>query len=113
MGTRKKSGLVKLGLTTAMALTLRCGGPRREAQRCVDEYWRVVEDRYCEQSPGAAPHPYHWYYGGSGYYPGQAASGGSERPSAGAEAVRTSSPGFSPSSVSRGGFGGTGEGAGE
>ena len=118
---RKKSAFVQLGVTAAVALTLRCGGPHRVAQRCVDDYGRVVEDRYCEQSPATVPHPYHWYYGGNGFFPGQTASGGSDRPEAGATAVRTSSPGFSSSSVStgsgvvRGGFGGTaaGDGGGE
>ena len=85
----------------------------RQAQRCVDDFGRVVEDRYCDQSPVTAPHPYHWYYGGSGYFPGQTASGGSTQPAPGAAAVRTSSPGFDAGSVSRGGFGATGGEGGE
>jgi len=115
---QKKSAFIRLGLTTAMALTLRCGGPHRVAQRCVDGSGRVMEDRYCDQSPATGPRLYHWYYGGSGYFPGQTASGGSDRPASGASAVRTSSPGFSPSAVEsgsgavRGGFGATGEGGG-
>ena len=88
------------------------------AERCVDDSGRVVEDRYCEQNPSTAPHPFHWYYGGRGYYPGDIASGGGAAPGAGVTAVRTSSPGFTPSSVSsssgvaRGGFGATADGAG-
>lgn len=112
----KKSAVVKLGITTAMALALRCGGPRREAQRCVDGNGQVVEDRYCRQGPVGAPYAYHWWYGGSGYYPGERVSGGSDRPTPGTSAVRTGSSGFSPDaagSVSRGGFGATGEGGGE
>ena len=112
-GSRKRSAFVKLGLTAAMALCVRCGGPGRQAQRCVDDYGRVVEDRYCDQSPATVPHPYHWYYGESGFFPGQTATGGSAKPAAGATSVRTSSPGFSADSVARGGFGGTGEGGGE
>jgi hypothetical protein len=107
----KKSAFVKLGLTTAVALSLRCGGgPRQEAQRCVDGTGRVVEDRYCEH-PGAPAvyYPYHWYYGGSGYFPGMTASGGRTDLTPGRTAVRTSSPGFAES-VARGGFGGSAEG---
>lgn len=116
--SRKKSVLIRLGLTTAVALTVRCGGPNRVAQRCVDNTGRVVQDRYCDQSTAAGPLPYRWYYGGSGFYPGQTVSGGSNYPYSGATSVRTSSPGFSASSVStgsgvvRGGFGGTAEGGG-
>lgn len=113
----KKSGFIKLGLTTAVALSLRCGGgPRQEAQRCVDSLGRVVVDRYCEQpgapssAPGSGPfYPYHWYYGGSGYFPGMTASGGRAAPTPGATPVRTSSPGFAES-VARGGFGSSAEG---
>ena len=117
VSARKRSAVVRLGLTTAVAFTLRCGGPTRVAQRCVDDTGRVVDDRYCEQNHAAAPLPYHWYYGGAGFYPGQYASGGANQPIPDAEAVRTSSPGFSPSAVStssgvvRGGFGATGDGA--
>ncbi|HEY1242977.1 MAG TPA: hypothetical protein VGF16_20585 [Bryobacteraceae bacterium] len=113
----RKSAFIRLGITTAMALTLRCGGPQRVAQRCVDDYGRVVEDWYCEQNP-VPLHPYHWYYGGRGFFPGQVASGGSDRPTSGATAVRTSSPGFSRgaaesgSGAVRGGFGATAEGGG-
>ena len=121
-GSRKRSAFVKLGITAGVALALRwCvvpppGDQRREAQRCVGDDGRVVEDRYCEQVPATAPHPFHWYYGGNGYYPGDRVSGGSDRPIPGAAPVRTSSPEFSPGaggeSVTRGGFGGTAEGAG-
>lgn len=82
----------------------------------MDSLGRVVEDRYCEQpgtatsAPGSGPYyPYRWYYGGSGYFRGMTASGGSTEPTPGATAVRTSSPGFAES-VARGGFGGSAEG---
>lgn len=85
----------------------------------MDDSGRVVEDRYCEQSPATAPHPFHWYYGGSGFYPGETVSDGSNTPPPQTSAIRTSSPGFSPSvvggvdsGVTRGGFGATADGAG-
>ena len=125
----KKSRLVSLGLTPAMALILVSCERRREAQRCVDQnqgsvrvgnLWLanglVVDDKYCQQQP--APHGgggYHWYYGGSGYYPGETASGGSYTPTPGYSAMRPSEPGFADTVV-RGGFGGIGgerAGAGE
>jgi hypothetical protein len=77
----------------------------------------VVEDRYCDQGPGIGHPPFHWYYGGDGYYPGQLATGGSDSPTPGAAPVGTRSGEFrggagGESGVTRGGFGGTGEGAG-
>jgi hypothetical protein len=109
----KKSKLVSLGLTSAMALILVGCDDRREAQRCVDQNGLVVDDEYCQQQsapPGGGG--YHWYYGGSGYYPGETASGGSYTPTAGYSAMRPSEPGFADTVV-RGGFGGIGgEGAG-
>jgi hypothetical protein len=104
-----------------MALILVGCDDRREAQRCVDQNGLVVDDKYCQQQPappGGAPPgdaAYHWYYGGSGYYPGETASGGSDTPTPGYSGMRPSEPGFDDTVV-RGGFGGhggEGEGAGE
>jgi hypothetical protein len=118
----KKSRLVSLELTSAMAVILvgcdESSQPtRREVQRCVDQNRHVVGDEYCQQQPappGGAPPggvPYHWYYGGSGYYPGETASGGYETPTPGYSAMRPSEPGFEDTVV-RGGFGAHGgEGA--
>lgn len=115
----KKSSLVSLGLTSAMAIALMgCDDDRREAQRCVDQNGLVVDDKYCQQqpvTPGGGDYVDHWYYGGRGYYPGETAAGGSYTPTPGYSAMRPSEPGFSDVVV-RGGFGssgGEGEGAGE
>ena len=119
--SRKRSTFVKLGITAAAVVALRwClvppPGDNRDAQRCVGDDGRVVEDRYCEQGPATAPHAFHWYYGGNGYYPGDRVSGGSDKPIPGAAPVRTSSAEFSSGaggeSVTRGGFGATAEGIG-
>ena len=116
--TRKRSLVVKLGLTAAVAFAVQCGGPRGEAQRCIDATGRVVEDRYCDQRSGSGGVPYHWYYGGNGFYPGDRATGGADRPSGNSAPVRTSSPefgsggGHESGGVSHGGFGATGEGGG-
>ena len=98
--TMKKSSIVQLGLTSAMAAAL-LGCHRREVARCVDESDHVVDDKYCAEIergriPGVYPVlvPYRWYYGGVGLMPGMRASGGSYTPASGATTVR-------------GGFGGT------
>ena len=105
----KRSAMVRLGLTSAMAAALTGCGGRKEISRCVDENNRVVEDRLCGdagQSERTGGHgfgpvflPYRWYYGGAGYALGSMVGGGgySARPG---------------STVVRGGFGGTGEGVG-
>jgi hypothetical protein len=97
----KKSSIVQLGLTSAMAAAL-LGCGRREVANCVDESDHVVDDKYCDEmdrshSAGVYPVviPYRWYYGGMGLMPGMRASGGSYTPSPGLATVR-------------GGFGGTG-----
>ena len=102
----KRSAMVKLGLTSAMAAALAGCAGKKEVSRCVDQNDRVVEDRLCgdaerPRSQGFGPMflPYSWYYGGSGFLPGASARGGRYMPTPGATAVR-------------GGFGATGEGVG-
>jgi hypothetical protein len=114
----KKSRLVSLGLTPAMAIALIGCEDRREVQRCVDQNGLVVDDKYCQQqpvAPGGGGDVYRWYYGGTGYYPGETAADGYYIPTPGYSAMRPSEPGFGDA-VARGGFGSTGgegEGAGE
>ena len=102
----KRSAMVKLGLTSAMAAALTGCAGRKEVSRCVDEHDRVVEDRLCgepehAQRSGIGPMfvPYHWYYGGTGFALGALAGGGRY----------TSTPG---GTVVRSGFGSTGAGTG-
>jgi hypothetical protein len=118
----KRSAMVKLGLTSAMAASLAgCAGSRQEAQRCVDQNGRVVEEKLCDNGDrerrsggGMLFMPYRWYYGGTGYALGALAAGGHDRPAPGTTPVRTSSPDFSSGGVTHGGFGATagGEGSG-
>lgn len=82
------------------------GGDWVEAKRCVNNDNLVVEDRWCDDTSGAAGHRgsgfYSYYYGGRGYYPGDMASGGGRVPQGGVSYR-------SASSVPRGGFGATGK----
>lgn len=115
MSLIKRSTCVSLGLTSALALSITgCGTSRSsalEAQRCVEQNGRVVEERYCEdRRHGSFGYPFRWYYGGRGYYPGQFAYGGGYSASGAGIPIRPSSPGFS--SAVRGGFGSTGAGHG-
>ena len=61
--TNRKTGMIRLGLTSAMALALTSCG-QREARRCVDGKDVIVDDQYCQ---GPNPYPYRWYYGGNGF----------------------------------------------
>ena len=97
----KRTSIVKLGLTSAVAAALGgCG--QNHAGRCVDYTDRIVEERYCkdmEQSRSrgfsTGYYPYRWYYGGLGYGIGSRAVGGGYAPSA------------QGGSTVRGGFGST------
>ena len=100
----KRSAMVKLGLTSAMAAALTGCAGKKEVSRCVDQNDKVVEDRLCGEpervrSSGMSPVfvPYHWYYGGAGFALGALARGGGYTPTPGRTAVR-------------GGFGSTGAG---
>lgn len=102
----KRSAMVKLGLTSAMAAALTGCAGKKEVSRCVDQNDKVVEDRLCGEpepvrSSGMSPVfvPHHWYYGGAGFALGALASGGRYTPTPGRTAVRS-------------GFGATGEGTG-
>lgn len=106
----KRSIRVAVPLLASAALSLMAVGCRqREAQRCVDETNRVVDQKLC-QAGGAQPvrnasggfyMPYRYYYGGMGGYAlGSVLSGGSTTPLAG-HSYSTSSP----RGTSRGGFG--------
>jgi hypothetical protein len=100
----KKTSMVKLGLTSAVAAAL-AGCGRSEASRCVDYTDRVVDERYCKdmeqnRSRGFSTgyYPYRWYYGGLGYALGSRAAGGGYAPSS------------TGSGTVRGGFGSTAHG---
>jgi hypothetical protein len=115
----RKTGLIHLGLTSAMALTLSCSSHRKEAQRCIDGSNVVVEDRYCDAPIGShgGYYPYRWYYGGSGFYTGQTVTGGSYAATPGMGTFRSSSDSSgtgstSSSGTTRGGFGSTGSSGG-
>lgn len=117
----KRSKAVYLFILPAIALmacedTPSATPARDEVKHCVDENGSVVEELNCdidaaapEQKDASAPHTttvyrYRWYYGGNMVLsPGTRVSGGSFEPSIG----RSYS---SPSTISRGGFGGIGRG---
>lgn len=111
----RRTQLVTLTLLTAIAATA-CD---EDLKHCVDENDVVQEETNCNVPDGGTPvntgtpgtpgvpiHIYHWYYGGysSPQSNGTRLSGGTYTPSAGKS--------YSPPSISRGGFGGTGEGFG-
>ena len=114
----KRTAMVKLGLTSAIAAALTACA-KQQAARCVDYTDRVVDEKYCgemERNRGSGfstgYYPYRWYYGGAGYALGARALGGSYvRPSGNGSSGGSSSAG----GTSRGGFGSTaaGSGAGE
>lgn len=119
----RKTKAITLTLLTAIAVAA-CD---EDIKHCVDENGVVQDEKNCAASPtdgGDLPdggainssnpvpvHFYRWYYGSGGggvYSPGTRISGGSYTPAPGKA--------YSPPSISRGGFGGTGEsfgGAGE
>lgn len=111
----KKSSAVNLGLLSALAAVLTSCGPgepeqKVEVQRCVNQYTNtVVDDKDCEEAERARRsgnfgyYPFMWYYGGRGYTPGSAVSGGSYTPTPGFSGVRASSP--TGAQIIRGGFG--------
>ena len=109
---KKKSGFVSLGLTSAIAVSMAgCNSrPALEAQRCVDQGNKVVEEQFCNEANGVAFYPHRWYYGGRGFFPGEYAVAGTYAPTPGMSSIRPSSPGFSSISVARGGFGATAAG---
>jgi len=109
----RKSKTVTLTILAAIAATA-CDDP--DIKHCVDENGVVQDENNCNAPEGGAPvgtpppgapvHIYHWYYGGysSPQSPGTRVTGGSYSPTPGKS--------YSTPSISRGGFGGTGEGFG-
>lgn len=105
------------GITITMLAALAaaaCDETQAELKHCVDENGVVQDESNCANLDGGAPDPQHpgttggghffWYYGGSStpVARGTRVSGGSYTPSTG----HSYSP---PSTIGRGGFGGTGE----
>ncbi|MFY9676170.1 MAG: hypothetical protein WCB53_18870 [Terriglobales bacterium] len=95
-------------LTIAAMLSTGCDNkPKGQVARCVDEAGKVVGDDKCDNRPAPGsygPYPfYRWYYGGTGFYPGQPAYGGSFQPSPDLPAYRATSA--EGTAIIRGGFG--------
>jgi hypothetical protein len=95
-------------LTIAAMLSTACSHkPKGQVARCVDASDQVVGDDKCESHPAAGswgPYPfYRWYYGGTGFYAGQYASGGNFSPAPDLPAYRATSP--EGTAIIRGGFG--------
>lgn len=100
-----------LGLLLFVAGSMTSCDPT-DIKRCVDREDCVVEDEKCLDAPltsGYHTHPYHWYYGGSGFY-GEKATGGYTHPASGVSySTGTSKGGFGHSAgLHGGGFGGHG-----
>ncbi len=107
----KRSRNVTLTILTAIALAA-CDEQASEIKHCVDENGVVQEESNCNPTApdGGVNSTYHpgfrWYYGGysSPQSPGTRVGGGSYEPAPNVH--------YSPPSISRGGFGATGEGFG-
>jgi hypothetical protein len=104
----KRSVNVTLTILTAIALSA-CDD--QDTKHCVDENGVVQDETNCNPigSDGGVNPVYHpgfrWYYGGNSggiWTPGTRVSGGSYTPAPHVD--------YSPPSIGRGGFGGTGEG---
>lgn len=104
----KRSRNVTLTILSAIALAA-CDEQASDIKHCVDENGVVQDESNCNPTApdgGSNPvyHPgFRWYYGGTGgvWSPGTRVSGGSYTP---APHIN-----YSPPSIGRGGFGGTGE----
>jgi len=102
----RKSKTVSLTILAVIA-TAACD--ESSVKHCVDEQGAVQDENNCTTTTDDAgvvhtPHPgFRWYYGGysTPQSPGTKVTGGSYDPSPGIT--------YSPPSISRGGFGGTGE----
>ncbi|GGV03629.1 hypothetical protein ACFHW2_05190 [Actinomadura sp. LOL_016] len=108
---RLRSRAVKVGMVSALSVTLVACGSKSTVARCVDREdpggRKVVSDFNCDRDDiddGASYGQYYWYYGGS-VRNGYASGGSSVRP----EGKIKSRNG---TTLSRGGFGGRGGGGG-
>ena len=102
----KKSKLVAVGLASAVAALMAGCATQTQTADCVDAQGRVVPDNYCQSNYYGGYHPYHWLYGGQIHSYGgyRTVSGGSTTPMVGANISSRSGM-----SISRGGFGGSGD----
>src|ERR1051326_7926910 len=108
----KRSRNIEIGFVSLVAAAALTGcnslaAYHRDWQQCVDRNNVVVDDRYCDQTPGPAVPPYfyyHWLYSRRPFYRGQTVFGGYMAPRPNMSVARSSSS-SSASSVSRGGFG--------
>jgi hypothetical protein len=107
---RKTADITLTLLAAAAMLSLGCDDrPKGQIQRCVDPSGRVADDVNCDQRgptsyTNAGIYPYYrWYYGGSGFFPGGMATGGSFEPASGVASFRAGSP--EGAAIIRGGFG--------
>ncbi|QKG26208.1 hypothetical protein ACTIVE_7861 [Actinomadura verrucosospora] len=114
-GRRLSSRTVKVGMVSALSLTLVACGSGSTTARCVDRNapsgkggYRVVPDSNCNvddiDNGGTSPYGrYFWYYGGKRGSGGFVSGGSQYRPSDGK--IKSGSG----KTLSRGGFGGSGK----
>lgn len=114
-GRRFSSRTVKVGMVSALSLTLVACGSSSTTARCVDRNapsgkggYKVVPDNYCDtddidNGSTSSYNRYFWYYGGKRGSGGYVSGGSQYRPSKGK--IKSGSG----KTLSRGGFGGSGK----